>query len=76
MGIQFCSNEGPRPIPKVDNNEIVQIQWQNLNIFFSRTTEPISTKLLGEEDWSFYKEETINSQIRDNVFSLLINVMV
>ena len=44
-GIQVYSNEGPRPFPRGDNYEIVKIHWRNLKIFFSRTTEPISTKL-------------------------------
>ena len=43
--IQVCSNEGPRPFARGDNNEIVKIHWWNLKIFFSRTTGPISTKL-------------------------------
>ena len=58
-GIQVYSNEGPRPFPRADNYEIVKIHWQNLKIFFSRTTGPISTKLvtksLGEEDSSLFK---------------------
>ena len=29
-GIQFCSNEGPRPFPRGDNYEIAKIHWQNL----------------------------------------------
>ena len=32
--------------PRGDNNEIVKIHWQNLKLVFSRTTGPISTKLL------------------------------
>ena len=43
--IQVYSNEGPRPFPRADNYEIAKIHWQNLIIFFSRTTRPISTKL-------------------------------
>ena len=45
LRIQVCSNEGFRPFPKGDHNEILKIHWQILKIFFSRTTEPISTKL-------------------------------
>ena len=41
-GIQVCSNEGPCPFPRGDNFEIAKIHWQNLKIFFSRTTWPIS----------------------------------
>ena len=44
-GIQVCSNKGPRSFPRGDNYEIAKIQWRILQIFFSRTTGPISTKL-------------------------------
>ena len=44
-GIQVSSNEGPRPFPRGGNYEIVKIHCQHLKIFFSRTAEPISTKL-------------------------------
>ena len=44
-GTQVCSNEGPCSFPRRDNYEIAKIHWQNLIIFFSRTTRPISTKL-------------------------------
>ena len=50
-GIQVCSNEGPRPFPRGDNYEIVKIHWQNLKIFFSRTTGPILTKLGTKHHW-------------------------
>ena len=43
--------EGPRPFPRGDNYEIVKIHWRNLKIFFSRTTEPISTKLGTKHPW-------------------------
>ena len=43
-GIQVCSNEGPRPFPRGDNNEIAKIHWQILKIIISRTTGPILTK--------------------------------
>ena len=33
------------------NYEIVKIHWRNLKIFFSRTTEPISTKLFTKHPW-------------------------
>ena len=45
MGIQVCSNEGPRPFPRGDNYELAKIHWRNFKIFISRTTGPISTKL-------------------------------
>ena len=44
-GIRVCWNEGPRLFPRGDDYEIVKIHWQNLKIFFSKTTGPISTKL-------------------------------
>ena len=50
-GIQVCSNEGPHPFPRGDNCEIVKIHWQYLKIFFSRTTEPFSTKLGTKHPW-------------------------
>ena len=50
-GIQVCSNEGPHPFPRGDNYNTAKIHWQNLKIFFSRTTEPISTKLGTKHFW-------------------------
>ena len=50
-GDSVCSNEGPRPFPRGDNYEIVKIHWRNWKIFFSRTTEPISTKLGTKHPW-------------------------
>ena len=40
-------NKGPRPFPRGDNYEIGKVHqcWRNLEIVFSRTTGPISTKL-------------------------------
>ena len=49
-GIQFSSNEGPRPFPREDNYEIAKIHL-HLKIFFSRTTGPISTKLVTMHPW-------------------------
>ena len=49
--IQVCSNEEPRPFPSEDNYEIAKIHWRNLKIFFSRTTDPISTKLSTKHPW-------------------------
>ena len=43
-GTQICSNEGPHPFPRGDNYEIAKIHWRNKNIFFSKTTGPISTR--------------------------------
>ena len=43
-GIQFYSGEGPSPISKGDNSDIVKIHRRLLK-FFSRTTGPKSTKL-------------------------------
>ena len=41
---KFFTNKGPSPFPRGDNKEIAKIHWRNLKIF-SRTTEPMSTKL-------------------------------
>ena len=41
----------PGPFPRGDNYEIAIIYWQNLKIYFSRTTEPISTKLSTKQPW-------------------------
>ena len=51
MGIQVCSNEGPRPFPTGDNYEIAEIHRRNLKFFFSRTTGPISNKLGTKHPW-------------------------
>ena len=37
-------NEGPRPFPRRDDNEIAKIYQRNLKTVFSRTTGPISIK--------------------------------
>ena len=50
-GIQFCSNEGPCPFSRGDYFKIAKIHWQNLKIFFSWTTKPISTKLCTRHPW-------------------------
>ena len=39
------------PFSKGDSYEIAKIHWQNLNIFFWRTTWPISTKLGTNHLW-------------------------
>ena len=54
LGIQVYSKEGlgASPFPRGDNNEIAKIYLQNLKKnFFSRTTEPISTKLSKKHPW-------------------------
>jgi hypothetical protein len=38
--IKNCSKEGPGSFPRGDNNINAKIGWENLKIFFSRTTEP------------------------------------
>ena len=50
-GIQIYSNEGPRPFPREDNNKIAKNNLSNLKISFSRTTWPISTKLVTMHPW-------------------------
>ena len=32
--IQVCSNEGPQPFPRGDNDQIAKIHWQNLKNLF------------------------------------------
>ena len=44
-GIQICSDKGPCLFPRGNNSEMAKIHWQNLIIFFSRTTGSISIKL-------------------------------
>ena len=51
MGIQVCSNDGPRPFPRGDNKKIAKIHWPTWKIFFLRTTGPISTKLCTKRPW-------------------------
>ena len=43
-GIQVCSNERPRPFPRGDNSQNVNLYWKCFKIFLSRTTGPFSTK--------------------------------
>ena len=50
MGIQVCTNEGPRPSQRRDNWEIIKINSQLLTKN-SRTTGPISTKLGTKYSW-------------------------
>ena len=52
-GDSSCSNKGPHPYPKGYDNTIPVVikHWGNLKIFFSRITEPISTKLGTKHPW-------------------------
>ena len=50
-GIHICSNEGRHPFQRGDNRELIKINWQLLNIFFSRTTGLISNKLGTKYPW-------------------------
>lgn len=43
-GFPVCSDNGPFPLQRVDNQERVKIGFNVLKIFYPRTTEPISTK--------------------------------
>jgi hypothetical protein len=49
-GIQVYSNKGPGPLLRVDNHKNVKMRRCHLKIF-SRTTEPISTKLGTNHPW-------------------------
>ena len=77
-GIHVCSNERPHPSPRGDNYEIVKKHWWNSKIFFSRTTEPISTKFGTKHPWVkgiqvCSNEEPINSPKINNVFFSSLN---
>jgi hypothetical protein len=50
-GIQVCSNKGPGPLQRGDNHESVKLGWDNLKIFFPRTTGPILTRLGTNHPW-------------------------
>ena len=47
----LLENEGPCPFPKVENYKIAKLHWQNLKIFYSRTTRPISIKFCTKHSW-------------------------
>ena len=47
----MCSDERPHPFPKGYNNKIVKLHLPCLQIFFSRTTGPIFTKLGTKHPW-------------------------
>ena len=51
MGIQVYSDKGPRPFPRGDNYEIAKIHLRDEEIFYSRTTELISTKFGTMHPW-------------------------
>ena len=42
---EWRANEGPCPFPRGVDYKIVKLHWRNLEIFFFRTTGPVSTKL-------------------------------
>ena len=50
-GIQACSNIRPDSLKRGDNHKNVKIGWDLLNIFSSRTTGPILTKLGTNHHW-------------------------
>jgi hypothetical protein len=50
-GILNCSNEGDCPSPRGDNHKRVKIHNFFLQIFFSRTSWPISIKLGINHPW-------------------------
>ena len=50
-GVQICSNEGPCSFSRGYNYKMMKVNWRNLKIFFSRTPEPISTKLCTKHPW-------------------------
>ena len=68
--IQDCSNEVPRPFPRGNNYEIAKIHLGNLKNVFSRTTEPISTKLGTKFPWvkgiQVYSDERLHPFPRGN----------
>jgi hypothetical protein len=49
-GILNCSNEGDCPSPRGDNHKRVIIHWKFLKIF-SRTSRPLSIKLVINHPW-------------------------
>jgi hypothetical protein len=42
---QVCSNKGPDPLQRGDNDKNKKNVWGHSKIFFSRTTGPILTRL-------------------------------
>jgi hypothetical protein len=50
-GIQVCSNKGPGPLQRGDNNKNAKIGCGHLIIFLSRITRPISAQLAEKHSW-------------------------
>lgn len=50
-GFQVCSKKGAVPLQRGNNNKSVKIGFGVLQIFFSRTTGQISTKLDTKRLW-------------------------
>ena len=50
-GLKFLQMKARPFLLRGDNYEVEKIHWLNLKIFFSRTTEPISTKLGTKHPW-------------------------
>jgi hypothetical protein len=50
-GVQVCSKEGDKPMPRGDNSERVKMHGQFLKIFLSRITGPILTRLGTTHPW-------------------------
>jgi hypothetical protein len=70
-GIQVCSNKGPGPLQRRDNHKNVNMGWDHLKIFFSRTIWPILTRLGTNHPWRkriqvSLKEEDSSSPSGDN----------
>ena len=72
MGIQVCSNEGPRPFPRGDNNEIAEIDdkiekknllfqnhWANFNHTWHKHPLVKEIQGLANNDHSLIKKEMI-----------------
>jgi hypothetical protein len=51
MGILNCSNKGPDPLQRGYNHKNAKMGWGHIKIFFSRTTEPILTRLGTNHPW-------------------------
>jgi hypothetical protein len=62
-GIQVCLNKGPGPLQNGDDHKNVKMGWGHLKIF-SRTTEPILTRLGKNHPW--VKEIQVCSEKGDN----------
>ena len=49
--MQACSNKVPVPFQRGDNHKNVKMGWIHSEIFFSRTTRPILTRLSTNHPW-------------------------